>query len=204
MVAPEGGRSRPAEIGVPKMILRTGVAWLAALLLVWAAPLPAAAQVPGMTPVALSSDMVGNFIESFPKLKEAAEALSRKHDVRGGGDDPVANFGAFLAYRGAIGELDAATRSHGFSGFMDWLQVMSSVATAYMFSREGGGMDRQMAEAMKQIESNPNLTPDQKAMMRQQMQASLAAVAAMRPPQQNLDAVAPHVAALEVLFEKGR
>jgi hypothetical protein len=62
-------------------------------------------------------------------------------------------------------------------------------------------MDAQMAEAIAQVQNNPNLSDAQKEMMMQQMQASMGAVAMMRPSQENVDAVAPYADQIQAMLD---
>ena len=108
---------------------------------------------------------------------------------------------AWMAVGGAKGAFDQAVKAHGFDDFQSWVGVMTSVGMAYGFAKDGGQMDAGMAAAVKQIQDNPNLTDDQKKMMLQQMTASMGAVAAIKPPQANIDAVAPYVDQLTAVFK---
>ena len=108
---------------------------------------------------------------------------------------------AWLAVGGAKGALDASVQAHGFDNFMSWLQVMTSVAMAYAFVKDGGEMDADMAQAIEQIKSNPSHSAAQKEMMLQQMEASMGAVASIRPSQANIDAVRPYEEQLAAVFD---
>ncbi len=150
--------------------------------------------------VALNSDTVGRFVASFPEVRALSETLEQEFDVPRS-DSATENLGAFMQYQGAMARMNSIVGQHGFSSFMDWMQVMSSVVSAYTFAREGGGVDDQMAQAIAQIESNPNLTEAQKNMMRQQMAAASQSLTAIKPPQENIDAVSPYAEELKALFE---
>jgi hypothetical protein len=78
------------------------------------------------------------------------------------------------------------------------MQVLTSVATAYGFAKEGDKMNAGMADAVKQIQDNKSLSDDQKKMMLQQLQAP---IAAMAPPPGNVDAVKPYLDQLAVVFK---
>lgn len=161
----------------------------------------ALAQVPMMgAQVPLTPEIVGNFIESHPVIQERLDTFSDDYAAPEG-DSPADAVAAYMTYQAASGELDALVGQYGFSSFMDWVQTMSSVLTAYTFVREGGGMDQGFQDAIDQINSNPNFTEEQRQAMIAQMSAAMQSVDAMRPDQANLDAVEPFNAELAELFE---
>jgi hypothetical protein len=166
---------------------------------VWAVG-PAAAQA--MNQVPLTPAIVEAVIASYPAVKQTADDLSAQYgNVGGGGGDPGAAFGAWMAVSAAHGALNGTVQQYGFADYATWVNTLTSVVFAYTFAGEGGGMDAQMAEAVAGIQNNPNLSDAQKEMMLQQIQASFGALSAIRPPQQNVDAVAPYADQLAVIFE---
>jgi len=162
----------------------------------------AAAQAPTVEQVALTPEIVEAFIASYPDVRQTADGLSAQYGVDvGDGDDPSTAWQAWLAVTGAQNALNAVCQNYGFTGFQQWLQVMVSVATAYAFATGGGDVPGEMAAAIQQIQDDPNMTEAQKQMMMEQMQASMAMMGAIMPPQQNIDAVTPYVDQLAVLFD---
>lgn len=169
---------------------------VAATGIIGIAPAQAQASYP------LNSGIVENFIASFPAILAKADELEEQYDVdEGDASNPMEAFGAYMAHQGAMAELNAIVTSHGFAGFADWLQAASSIAIAHAFAREGGQMDVQMAAAIEQIENNPNMTDQQKEAMIAQIEASAGAMSALRPSQENIDAVTPYADELTELFE---
>lgn len=149
----------------------------------------------------LTPAIVENFVASYTELLTAADELSSEYSLPAAeGDSPMAAFGAYMAHQGAMARLTGIATSHGFSGFPEWMQVANSVATAYAFSREGGALGSQTSEAAEQIRNNPSLTQAQKDAMLAQLDAASARFDAMRPPQENLDAVAAYGDEIEALF----
>ncbi|HZP19976.1 MAG TPA: hypothetical protein VFB16_07170 [Bauldia sp.] len=162
---------------------------------------PAAAQMPAMMQsIPLTPAVIENFIRSYPAIKEAAPAIGKKYGIDGD-DDSAAGWGAWMMATQAWGELNGMVQQYGFSDFGNWLQTTMSVAMAYSFAKEGPQMDTQMAEAIDQIKNNPSIPEAQKQMMLQQMQASSAAIAGVRPPQENIDAITPYLTQLAPLFD---
>jgi hypothetical protein len=164
----------------------------------------AEAQSPMGRQVDLTPQLVEQIIASTPDVTATAKGLSAKYGMEGRnfGDSPAGMFQAWSAHQGAQADMAAVCQKYGFPDFQSWVMTFSSVATAHAFAKQGGDLDNQMAAAMKQIESNPNLTPAQKQMLLQQFQAQAASIGAMRPSQANIDAVAPYSDQLDALFRK--
>jgi hypothetical protein len=182
-------------------LTRRFVALVAAAGISAASILAPAAQAQ-VAQVALTAQSVEGLIASYGPVKAAAEQLKAQYGEPAGGtgNDPAAGWSAWLAVGGAKGALDAAVQPHGFADFLSWVQVMTSVAMAYAFAKDGGQMDTQMAQAIEQINNSPGMSAAQKQMMIQQIQGSMQAVQTMRPSQENIDAVKPYVGQLASLF----
>lgn len=154
----------------------------------------------GTAPTILTPATVENLIASYPVVKEKADQLQEQFDVPDA--DGAAAWRAWTAVGGAKAQLDDTVRSYGFSDFTAWVGALSATAQAYAFTESGEDIDGQMAEALKRIESDPNIPAAQKEMMRQQFQHSAAAIAAMKPSQASIDAVRPYIEQLGKLFEE--
>lgn len=150
--------------------------------------------------IALTSAMVEKFAASYASVRAKADELSAKYEVPEG-DTATSAWQAWMGVGGAKAELDAAVAGHGFADFGTWLQVFSSVARAYAFAKDGGALDNDMAQALAQIQNDPNIPQAQKDMLLQQLQASAGAISSMRPSQENIDAVVPYIDQLSVVFE---
>lgn len=160
---------------------------------------PVAAQ---MAQVALTSATVQAFIASYRDVKATAATLQKTYGDPGKGEaDASAAWGAWLAVGAAQNALNSAVKAHGFDSFATWLQVLTSVATAYGFAKDGDKLNAGMADAVKQIQHNKSLSDDQKKMMLQQLQASMGSIGAVAPPPGNVDAVKPYLDQLAVLFK---
>lgn len=173
---------------------------LAAIVVILATPLVERAGAQSMqTP--LTPQIVEAFIASYPQVKETATGLSQQYGVDTGGADVSAVWQAWLAVTAAQGALNAACQSYGFDSFASWISTLTSIATAYAFAREGGGVNDQMATAIANIQNNPNVPEAQKQAMIQAMQASMGALGAIMPSPENVEAVMPRLAELAVLFD---
>ena len=160
--------------------------------------MPPQQQVPQ---VALNKTIIESFISSYPTVKQSADTVSKKYNIKTDGAQ-ASGWGAWMGANAAWGEMNAVVKPFGFDTFQTWLNATISVAMAYSFAKDGGKMDTQMADAMAKIQNDPNIPPAQKQMLMQQMQASSGAIASIKPPQANLDAVKPYMAQLAPLFAK--
>ena len=171
---------------------------IGAALAVAAFAAPVGAQMPQ---VALTSASVQAFIASYRDVKATAATLQKTYGDPGEGQaDASAAWGAWLAVGAAQNALNSAVKAHGFDSFATWLQVLTSVATAYGFAKDGDKLNAGMAVAIKQIQDNKNLSDDQKKMMLQQIQSQMGSMASMAPPG-NIEAVKPYLDQLAVLFQ---
>ena len=172
--------------------------------LVVGAALVAAGVAPGdaqVGQVPLTAASIEALIASYPDVKATAAGLHKKYGNPGAGQETPSAWGAWMAVGAAQGALDASVQAHGFDSFSSWLQVLTSVATAYGVAKSGSQINAGMADAIKQIQNNSSLSDAQKQMMIQQMQASMGTVAAMAPPD-NDAAVTPYLNQLAALFQQ--
>ena len=162
----------------------------------------ATAQAQSETPPigTLTPDAVENLVTSFAAVQAKAEALRAQYDVPEDGT-VAAQWWAWARVGEAKSELDASVSVHGFTDFETWLRTLSIVAQAYAFAREGAALDAKMAEALQRIESDPDISASQKEMMIQQLQHSVEAIAGIRPPRENVEAVSPYIDQLGVIFD---
>jgi hypothetical protein len=150
--------------------------------------------------VALTTDIVENFVASYTEVRAKADELSTQYNVPDGGAAGQA-WALWAGVGAAKSELDATVDAHEFADFNAWLEALSAIARAYAFAKEGGALDNEMAAALEKIRNDPNLPAAQKDMMLQQLEASAGAIAGMRPSQENIDAVTPYVDQLALVFD---
>jgi len=150
--------------------------------------------------IPLTGDAVAGFVKSYPDLKVHLTALGKKYNIKSKAKDLATGLSAWVTASEAYGELNAAVAPYGFSDFQTWLKTAISVATAYVFAKNGGEIDSKMAAAVAEIKNNPSIPDAQKKMLLQQMQASSAAIGGMRPSQQNIDAVTPYLSQIAAII----
>lgn len=148
----------------------------------------------------LTSDIVENFLASYPALLAKSDELEGQYGGEGS-SSPMEAFSAYMAQQGAVNELTAIVTEHGFSGFADWMQAASAIMMAHAFSKEGSQMDSRFNDAIEGIRNNPNMSDDQKDAMIAQVEASMGAMGALRPSPANIEAVAPYADEIESLTD---
>jgi hypothetical protein len=102
---------------------------------IWSAEVLAQAPaMPGMPTMGeaypLTSDLVVAFVNSYPAVLEASEALAQQYDVPAG-EEPMAAMAAFAMVTGAVGQLNGIVAEHGFEDYGQWISVMFSVMFSY-------------------------------------------------------------------------
>lgn len=99
----------------------------------------------------------------------------------------------------AYDEFEAVVEKRGFDSLESWASVGDRVFAAMMaidMKKEGAGQE--MAEAMAEIENDPNMSEQQKAQMRAMMGAALSITKmADDVPTADIEAVRPHLKDLE-------
>ena len=158
----------------------------------------------------LTDKQITSFITSFAEARE----IGRKYNVddalstqsqSGGGFNLSDTVVRSLRSSGGYGEFRSMARRHGFASPEAWVGVAERVMKAFVANKLGAQrpqMTAQMQQVLRQIESNPNIPPQQKQAMLQQMRASAAMMESSRSTPQDKAAVQPHMATLEAEFEK--
>lgn len=149
--------------------------------------------------IALTPEIVGNYVAGYPKVKDRLDALSEELGTSDS-DFSADNMAAKSAHEAARNDLNLIVAEYGFENYADWVTTTSSIIVAYTFVREGGGLDDQMQSFLDQIQNNPDMTDEQKQTMIDQMSGPMQAINANRPDQASLDAVAPYTSELDDLF----
>lgn len=157
---------------------------------------------------------VKGFISSYAEVV----AFGEKHDIDPDSDkkNPSARDMSKMYQRavdkirakggGLYRQFTGIVRKHGFSSPNQWADVSGRIVRAYMAIRMGAHseqMKAQMAASIQQIQSNPNIPPDQKQQMLQQMQASsqmMQSFAKADPADKK--ALQPYLAQLDKAFEE--
>jgi hypothetical protein len=162
----------------------------------------------------LTSAQVENYIKSGPEFKQwsvknqatlkAAYLQTQQSSPPGTSDRELME--KSMAASGLSGELDALVKPYGFDNSMQYLtisqRIMKAVMTLGVRSAPGGdaATQKRLEEAMARLEQS-DMSPEQKAQMRQMMQKTHAQMMAMaNAPEEDMAVVKPHMAAIQQAF----
>ena len=154
----------------------------------------------------LTDAQIEGFAATMPEIEEIIDA----HEADGGktweddalmpkaGESWAPMSGAVREMRGApyFGDIEAVIERHGFDSAEQWGEIGDRITRAMVaieLEDEDPEMRAEMEAAIAQIESNPNLSPEQKAMMRQSMEAAAGVLkSAADATPEDIAAVKPH------------
>jgi hypothetical protein len=173
-------------------------AFVAFGLIVWITGSTALAQGEA---VPLDGATVRNFIVSYDAVRESANELSAQYD-QSEDSSVIGGWHGWKGEGGARNALDATVEAHGFADFSAWVEALSAIARSYAFVTEFEEADIQISEAQKRVQNNPDISEADREMMLQQLEHTAKTIALMRPSQENIDAVKPHLAELAGFFEE--
>jgi hypothetical protein len=175
------------------MRLRTSILLTAALLLV--SGVVFAQQ-------ALDNNTVNRWADSMEEIQEWGETQSDFDDP----SDPMDFEGAFAEVAQRHAEVRRIIARHGFSDGDEWAAIGARVLNAYGAMRmeeESPGYRQEMETQLREIENSPHLTPEQKQMMRQQMEQAMQLIEGMSDaPPADVAAVRGNRARLDRLFDE--
>ncbi len=170
------------------MILRSLIVVLAVLLAAPSLAVELRASLPNVT---LSPEKVEAVLAAYVPMRARIEALGTDLDADGNAGD-VAMRLIGLAEIDSVGSaLDGPARDYGFDGYLDWLATTYAVFMAHGFAQHPGA-DDDLQKALDEVEGQTGLSAPQKELMRQMLLHSMHALAAIRPPEENIAAVAPY------------
>lgn len=149
------------------------------------------AQQPEIRPqVALTKDNITRFLAAYPELKTLGEKYE-KDASRGSnaGQGAMDSLWGHLQSKAARTQVETIIKAHGFSNYLDWLDVARSIALAYSFAKSGKSVQQlggQADAALAAIRSNPNLTVDQKKQMEAMVSQQMGQLNRLQPPAGNV------------------
>ena len=104
-------------------------------------------------------------------------------------------------------QLEDVVQQHGFSSAEEWGETGDRIFRAWSaleMGEQSGQVNQEIAEAMEEINNNPNMSEAQKAQMREMMGGAMSAYEqAANAPEADKRAVAPHREALRAATEPG-
>lgn len=149
----------------------------------------------------LTANDVEHFIKEYPALKGDLEKYGAEYD------ESTGEFTLPETVK-AMSDFNHIIVKHGYKDYEDFIVKVSSLMMAYasIVSKEGiAESEVEIKEKIKEIDANPNLTYDQKEMMKNQLQAGLtmmASYSAIYSNSANIAVVNQYVDKLKVLFDE--
>ncbi len=159
-------------------------------------PTPEATAV--ATQVTLTPDMVKRFIASWPDFKALGDELAADRGVDPSAATPTAAFAAWAKQADAKAKIDALVAKHGFASLDDWGRTAESVMLAFSYDAEELS-DERLAEILTEIETSPQVPPDQKAAAAEQVREYFAAAQALKPLPANVETIEPFLDELAIV-----
>lgn len=177
---------------------------LAAIALLSLAPRPPAAEEAGLTQSQIRTTIAAmrDLHPVMEKHQEALEAMVPEEE-RPGLDPcaPPANVKASEAYA----EIETVVRRHGFASGEQWCRTAQRVTAAYAavkLDAEEPQWREKMGEVRQQIESTPNLSPEQKTELLSQLAETTAMIGAQNAPEGDKAAVKENLAEIEAALQE--
>jgi hypothetical protein len=158
---------------------------------------------------ALDNGTINRWADSMEEIQEWGES---QEDFDDGfeddfedPDDPLDFEGSFAEAARQHAEVRRIIARHGFSDGDHWASVGARIMQAYAALEMGetsGDYRQEMEEQLREIDNSPHLSPEQKRMMRQQMQDAMQMMEGMSDaPPADVAAVRGNRARLDRLFE---
>ncbi len=156
----------------------------------------AQSQAPSISHL-VSSD-VENFINNFPKIQVEFEKMDLDIDPQ---DDLEAITDGLASYE----EINSVVRKYGYTDYLDFTVKASTIAACYasLKLKDGGGSE--IEQAYKAIEMDESMTPSEKQLAKQQLDAILLAMGgslSTMANDQDVAIVKPFASKLDTLFDE--
>ncbi|MFP4431481.1 MAG: hypothetical protein ACOCW6_04555 [Spirochaetota bacterium] len=154
---------------------------------------------------ALDDGTINRWADSMEEIQEWGESQDDFENDFENPEDPLDFEGSFAEAARRHAEVRRIIARHGFSDGDEWAAIGARVLNAYGAMRieeEAPDYRQEMEAQLREIENSPHLTPEQKQMMRQQMEQAMQMMegTADAPPA-DIAAVRGNRARLDRLFE---
>ncbi|MGH6926422.1 MAG: hypothetical protein ACRED5_22060 [Propylenella sp.] len=159
----------------------------------------ARALTPGPAEMPLTPEKVEAVVTSFPLMRERLAEIDRSFSGNSDAEALASSLQALSLVGAANNALNVAAQRQGFASFLDWLNTTYAVIFAHAFARPD--MDAELKQALDNIDAQQALSAEQKEQMKAMIRQSMGAVDAVRPPQANIEAVAPYHDEIEAMLE---
>jgi len=172
------------------------------MVMILSAPLFLCAEEPQPKKILVPGD-VERFVKTFPLLKEDFEKYGAKYEAKSGNITIPEALSASSEYM-------AVLKKHGWDEqfFLKMTTIFSAYASI-VYKKEMKAQGPQIAEALKQIESNPQLSADMKKQLVSQMKQTMGAIeqgsglfGGLHP--EDVALVTPFVDQLKAVMDEGK
>ena len=155
-------------------------------------------------PVILTEDMVNRFLGSMDGVRAISKKYKDQMPPTHSRRDPMAGLTGFLQAKQARGEMQAVLTKHGFSDFPDWLKIARTVMITYGFVKSGKTPEQitqQTQAAIAQIQNNPKLKPEQRAII---LKGFAKSMSQLRPTPENYELIKRMQPQVATIVERSR
>lgn len=165
----------------------------------------------------LSHDEISGFIASLSDMEDLGKKYENDEGLRLREEEALEHSqsveefnwmsASIAAIKGhpAYDEFEEIAEDHGFSSPEEWGEVGDRVLKAFMAASMDANareMQAQMEETLRELENNPDISPEQKQMMRDSMGSGMAQFKAMTDaPAADIEAVKPFLPELRRAFD---
>lgn len=144
---------------------------------------------------ALTKEQILGFVDSLPEMRAVGEAQEAEMTPPPSPGGPLGGALAYMKGSPARGAFEAVAGRHGFSDLDAWADIGTRVMMSYAMLESGTTPEEMTAqvEAFRaQVDSDPNMSEQQKAMLMQHFAAAGGAMLSHIPSRQDVEAVRPY------------
>jgi hypothetical protein len=163
---------------------------------------------------AYAQELTDNRIQSFITTLEKAAAMEPEfEDLNDSQDKETPDFSRIfsssiedLKGQDLYVRLESMVQNHGFKNLNEWAATGDRIYGAWIaieMADQSPALRKEMESALAEIESNPDISAQQKAQMRAAMETSIGFTQqASAAPSADIEAVKPHLKALRAIAEQ--
>lgn len=138
----------------------------------------------------LTAAMVEQFLKSWPPMAALGDQLADEFGVDEDAADPAAAFAIWARRPQARARIEAVLSQSGYSSLDEWTRVTNSVLVAYDYD-DSLTDPAQIADAIREIESTPGMSRDEKDGLIAQVHQQADLAAASKPLPGNSAVIEP-------------
>ncbi|MEJ2516047.1 MAG: hypothetical protein P8080_09665 [Gammaproteobacteria bacterium] len=188
--------------------MRRALTFLMSLFVLSAAPAFAAGEP-------LTDELIQGYAASIPEVDKMMEKYKdsdvfdferQDFEPQAGQDwSPISTAAKGIKNSPASGEFLSVIREHGFGSIDQWGSVGDRITRAMVaieVAKDSPNAEAEMNRALAELEANEDLSPEQKQMMRGQLEMAMGVMRSVaNAPAADVEAVRPHMPRLKNLME---